>query len=119
PESLEYYRLFPFRSMYHCLSYHRDLPSFPTRRSSDLCPGTSAGPPSPIECGSEIRSLTCYRHFLSHEGEDASACTPRQRASHPSDRKSTRLNSSHDQSSYAGFCLKKKNAARHLLHAVI
>src|SRR5206468_12398081 len=25
------------------------------------------------------------------------------------DRKSTRLNSSHDQSSYAGFCLKKKN----------
>src|SRR5450432_4300094 len=27
------------------------------------------------------------------------------------DRKSTRLNSSHDQSSYAGFCLKKKNRA--------
>src|SRR5206468_10497627 len=25
------------------------------------------------------------------------------------DRKSTRLNSSHDQSSYAGFCLKKKS----------
>src|SRR2546428_4695305 len=25
------------------------------------------------------------------------------------DRKSTRLNSSHDQISYAGFCLKKKN----------
>src|SRR5256712_11956452 len=28
---------------------------------------------------------------------------------HPSDRKSTRLNSSHDQISYAVFCLKKKN----------
>src|SRR5206468_7962582 len=27
----------------------------------------------------------------------------------PSDRKSTRLNSSHDQISYAVFCLKKKN----------
>src|SRR2546428_10337857 len=26
------------------------------------------------------------------------------------DRKSTRLNSSHDQISYAGFCLEKKNA---------
>src|SRR5688572_31984260 len=28
------------------------------------------------------------------------------------DRKSTRLNSSHSQSSYAVFCLKKKNEAR-------
>src|SRR2546430_12783214 len=28
--------------------------------------------------------------------------------SHPSDRKSTRLNSSHSQISYAVFCLKKK-----------
>src|SRR2546421_8966357 len=28
------------------------------------------------------------------------------------DRKSTRLNSSHDQISYAVFCLKKKNAER-------
>src|SRR2546421_828094 len=31
-----------------------------------------------------------------------------------SDRKSTRLNSSHDQISYAVFCLKKKNVDRHL-----
>src|SRR2546430_6966813 len=30
-------------------------------------------------------------------------------ASHVSDRKSTRLNSSHSQISYAVFCLKKKN----------
>src|SRR2546421_4785599 len=29
------------------------------------------------------------------------------------DRKSTRLNSSHDQISYAVFCLKKKNKVRH------
>src|SRR5580692_12323729 len=28
---------------------------------------------------------------------------------HDGDRKSTRLNSSHSQISYAGFCLKKKN----------
>src|SRR3989440_7701301 len=28
---------------------------------------------------------------------------------HAGDRKSTRLNSSHDQNSYAVFCLKKKN----------
>src|SRR3989440_9581261 len=31
------------------------------------------------------------------------------RHSEPRDRKSTRLNSSHDQISYAVFCLKKKN----------
>src|SRR3989440_4974607 len=30
------------------------------------------------------------------------------------DRKSTRLNSSHDQISYAVFCLKKKNKLKHL-----
>src|SRR5206468_6397215 len=31
------------------------------------------------------------------------------------DRKSTRLNSSHDQISYAVFCLKKKNSIMHVL----
>src|SRR2546421_767635 len=40
------------------------------------------------------------------------------------DRKSTRLNSSHDQISYAVFCLKKKNTACHkhyrqIAHAMI
>src|SRR5206468_12195570 len=34
--------------------------------------------------------------------------SPRQRAEGFEDRKSTRLNSSHDQISYAVFCLKKK-----------
>src|SRR2546428_5520024 len=33
-------------------------------------------------------------------------------ADHKLDRKSTRLNSSHDQISYAVFCLKKKKKAR-------
>src|SRR5256886_3820253 len=32
------------------------------------------------------------------------------------DRKSTRLNSSHSQISYAGFCLKKKNKTEHEEH---
>src|SRR2546430_6438475 len=39
------------------------------------------------------------------------ACAPRRRA----DRKSTRLNSSHSQISYAVFCLKKKKQAIALL----
>src|SRR5206468_8367357 len=34
----------------------------------------------------------------------------------PGDRKSTRLNSSHDQISYAVFCLKKKNHRGGVLH---
>src|SRR2546427_6795269 len=33
------------------------------------------------------------------------------------DRKSTRLNSSHSQISYAVFCLKKKKKIRNLIHA--
>src|SRR5688572_31831342 len=37
----------------------------------------------------------------------------------PSDRKSTRLNSSHSQTSYAVFCLKKKNYLMHRYHDVI
>src|SRR2546430_13475912 len=35
-----------------------------------------------------------------------------------SDRKSTRLNSSHSQISYAVFCLKKKNSRRYHIHRV-
>src|SRR3989440_7592212 len=43
--------------------------------------------------------------------ESRASCPPRQtgvRGSPAGDRKSTRLNSSHDQISYAVFCLKKK-----------
>src|SRR3712207_7668643 len=35
----------------------------------------------------------------------------------PSDRKSTRLNSSHANISYAVFCLKKKNTTKHRIRA--
>src|SRR5437899_6534660 len=42
-------------------------------------------------------------------GESAFADPPSALASSPSDRKSTRLNSSHLGISYAVFCLKKKN----------
>src|SRR2546428_3598492 len=57
---------------------------FPTRRSSDLSP-TSIG------FGKALAEL-----------RNAAWSSP------ASDRKSTRLNSSHDQISYAVFCLKKK-----------
>src|SRR5688572_32198911 len=66
--------------------HHRDLHSFPTRRSSDLRrvadeplhPFDDHQPREPV-------SIECVK-----------------------DRKSTRLNSSHSQISYAVFCLKKK-----------
>src|SRR5690349_23686400 len=38
---------------------------------------------------------------------------------HVSDRKSTRLNSSHVEISYAVFCLKKKNGCHHVCLGVI
>src|SRR5206468_13075991 len=38
---------------------------------------------------------------------------PQRRRGQKEDRKSTRLNSSHDQISYAVFCLKKKRQAQH------
>src|SRR5438552_13477599 len=75
---------------------HRDLHSFPTRRSSDLSfitwPTKKPSRPSlPLRycsaCPGFAAMIEQYRR----------------------DRKSTRLNSSHQIISYAVFCLKKKN----------
>src|SRR5690349_24823375 len=74
-----------------CLSLyveHRDLHSFPTRRSSDLV----------REAAEQLRLGVALR------------CADVDEAQSYTDRKSTRLNSSHVESSYAVFCLKKKNA---------
>src|SRR5207244_12166671 len=90
-----------------CAAPHRDLHSFPTRRSSDLPKlnvttsdtRASSGMPIPSSCrGSANASLSTDRHC-------SSTCARRSRIS---DRKSTRLNSSHQIISYAVFCLKKK-----------
>src|SRR5206468_13123107 len=93
---------------------HRVLHSFPTRRSSDLVlrrphRGKGAALNHAIhEASGEI--LLCLDadtliardaiHKLVRHFTDASVGAV--------DRKSTRLNSSHDQISYAVFCLKKK-----------
>src|SRR2546421_4671788 len=75
---------------------------FPTRRSSDLArPGRRPG--------------LGVRAFGAAQGRRRLHPRARQRradAREP-DRKSTRLNSSHDQISYAVFCLKKKKKNRH------
>src|SRR5438445_9270010 len=71
---------------------------FPTRRSSDLSVGASlsrerrpGGHGDPADAQDH-----CHRRFVQH-GED---------------RKSTRLNSSHANISYAVFCLKKKKKTK-------
>src|SRR5205085_44858 len=76
-----------------------DLPSFPTRRSSDLCSGG--------------RAVGSGRGLLGGRGRPAltSALARTARSVRSEDRKSTRLNSSHSQISYAVFCLKKKKAS--------
>src|SRR5207302_11025524 len=78
--------------LYSYSSYdaHRDLASFPTRRSSDL----SSPSPRAWSFGSPTKNGT------------SSSCTT------SSDRKSTRLNSSHVKISYAVFCLKKKKTKK-------
>src|SRR5206468_11820572 len=74
-------------------AHPRNLHSFPTRRSSDLERRTL---PAPTECRNGVGAGRQARPpaFLSPAARDL---------------KSTRLNSSHDQISYAVFCLKKKN----------
>src|SRR5439155_19289801 len=96
--------LHPRRSLYsdfallcyffhHCSVHHRHLHSFPTRRSSDL---------SPARASSRLgRDFICGTWFYSPQDIRPDQFRP--------DRKSTRLNSSHVASSYAVFCLKKKD----------
>src|SRR5688572_31485322 len=53
---------------------------------------------------------------LTPPDDERSAGRPAIVLSHMGDRKSTRLNSSHSQISYAVFCLKKKNKKRNKMH---
>src|SRR5438874_3425412 len=88
--------LFPYTTLFRSLSAH----------PSDLRSG-------PIGCPETSGCVSCPRHFLAvlHAFPDF----------YPSrffltDRKSTRLNSSHVEISYAVFCLKKKNNTSDVVH---
>src|SRR5205085_8910651 len=95
------------------------LHSFPTRRSSDL-PFCHGGSPQFPGQGCPLGNLIPEWNDLVLAGrwEDASVAlhatnnfpeiTGRVCPAPCEDRKSTRLNSSHSQISYAVFCLKKK-----------
>src|SRR5690606_40826468 len=97
-----------------CSPNHRHLHSFPTRRSSDLPP-----PPARVEVRDnkiEIREKIQFDHAKatikeeSHDllNEIVDVIKKNPHIKKISDRKSTRLNSSHVKISYAVFCLKKK-----------
>src|SRR5690606_41845783 len=107
----------PYYLLFYCYGAHRDLHSFPTRRSSDL---TST---MPVDAASGT-VVTVGTFDGVHRGHievlhrlDAAAAKQGALSvlvtfdPHPLrivDRKSTRLNSSHVKISYAVFCLKKK-----------
>src|SRR5206468_11961626 len=92
------------------------LHSFPTRRSSDLSNRL-------VSLSNDVFRASDY-FYAGYTGEPIQLSTHRIDVGGPignfygfksvdmdstGDRKSTRLNSSHDQISYAVFCLKKKN----------
>src|SRR5690606_41788776 len=79
------------------------LHSFPTRRSSDLRRGHRLRTRSPRD-DPAVRTRRAER-ARSTSGPRLTVPTPRPRTT---DRKSTRLKSSHVKISYAVFCLKKK-----------
>src|SRR5438034_5431525 len=85
---------------FNCFGDHRDLHSFPTRRSSDL-QGAFLPPDLAREAqgpgGFETRIFELLK-FLERKSQQVGEEIGR----------STRLNSSHTVISYAVFCLKKK-----------
>src|SRR5207249_12253578 len=98
---------------FYCYAKHRDLHSFPTRRSSDLTLLPSdRGKPQDCSCSGVLDRVFFIEHVQLHdvEGRRVSPLSKglQCRCAYQPDRKSTRLNSSHVSISYAVFCLKKK-----------
>src|SRR3712207_7004799 len=87
---------------------------FPTRRSSDLSLSERVGDPSrghsiPISGSLQSTNPSALGLYFAVHLYENSAWSPVTRK----DRKSTRLNSSHANISYAVFCLKKKKTLTH------
>src|SRR2546430_7985072 len=91
-------------------------------RSAPRCTGPSAAYTSdgPSALASSLSSNRSSRCSSSRSpGGMARSTSRRTTGPHGRDRKSTRLNSSHSQISYAVFCLKKKNSSHPVyLHIV-
>src|SRR5205085_8374218 len=96
------------RFFFHCRRARGDLHSFPTRRSSDLA--RSAARRWRRTSGQSATGCASAEVAATRGGFRPAPSPPPARvaATSAEDRKSTRLNSSHSQISYAVFCLKKK-----------
>src|SRR5205085_12524048 len=114
-----------FTPSYDCLRrccHHAPLLSFPTRRSSDLY--ACFGPTPATDRTFDLYWIAVHPD-AQRSGAGAALMDDVERQLEArarmivietsSDRKSTRLNSSHSQISYAVFCLKKKRALELLL----
>src|SRR5437773_12551944 len=101
--------MFVFLSHFFFLYFtdRRLLLSFPTRRSSDLA-YVAAVSKSAHVVGSSSLPGCCGQHPFLWTQTDGLIDLG---TLNPSDRKSTRLNSSHITISYAVFCLKKKKTS--------
>src|SRR5688572_32095416 len=84
---------------------HREVPYFPTRRSSDLG-YTLHGKPG-VDAWLSATIVVEYEAARGVVLDDDRGREPRVK-----DRKSTRLHSSHSQTSYAVFCLNNKHRNR-------
>src|SRR5207245_10498206 len=103
---------------YKASSTHRDLHSFPTRRSSDLKRLDAAAHMSGRELRAEQVEGIAHLQFVAAGRIGGERLQRTLLVAHLADRgaariliedrKSTRLNSSHGSISYAVFCLKKK-----------
>src|SRR5690625_6382737 len=92
--------------------HHHNLPSFPTRRSSDL---TTTGSELTRPTSSPLPLLTCRMTTAAPTASVVrrpvalpTSTTISATAVSSTDRKSTRLNSSHVATSYAVCCLNEK-----------
>src|SRR5207245_11759971 len=115
PPMHHFLHLFLFAPSADLLSLH----SFPTRRSSDLLsyflpawPAVLSHNPKPGSKSCAERRSCCSRRIPM---TIPSAARAPWRYWRKTDRKSTRLNSSHGSISYAVFCLKKKKKKKKTL----
>src|SRR5690349_23003757 len=90
---------------------------FPTRRSSDLLENRGRRDPSHLFTACGFSRSICRARPVSAVGDGLRLTSSVSRA-HSRDRKSTRLNSSHVEISYAVFCLKKKKN-NHIVDVII
>src|SRR5947209_14960319 len=88
--------LFPYTTLFRSRTSH-DVAACACRRRQGLCESRESRRSAPARLRSAARARGCT--CLSRAGRDLTD---------DEDRKSTRLNSSHANISYAVFCLKKK-----------